>query len=72
MASAVRHHLFNPARSRIDCPGEPHFVLLMKDRKFGDKLGDEAESPRYILTELGVGYRMPKDEMPGMEPDATP
>ena len=27
-----------------------------------DKLGDEAEFPRCIFTELGVGYRMPKGE----------
>ena len=27
------------------------------------KLGDEADSPRCVFTELGVGYRMPKEEM---------
>ncbi len=26
------------------------------------KPGDEADSPRCIFTELGVGYRMPKGE----------
>ena len=26
------------------------------------KPGDEADSPRCIFTELGVGYRMPKEE----------
>ena len=28
------------------------------------KLGDDAEDPKYILTELRVGYRMPKGEDP--------
>ena len=26
------------------------------------KLGDDADNPTYIFTELGVGYRMPKEE----------
>ena len=29
------------------------------------KLGDDAEDPKYILTELRVGYRMPKGESEG-------
>ena len=29
------------------------------------KLGDNAEDPKYILTELRVGYRTPKGEEPG-------
>ena len=28
------------------------------------KLGDDAEDPTYIFTELRVGYRMPKGEKP--------
>ena len=31
------------------------------------KLGDDAEDPTYIFTELRVGYRMPKGETPGEE-----
>ena len=27
-----------------------------------DKLGDEADSPKYIFTELGVGYQMATGE----------
>ena len=29
------------------------------------KLGDDAEDPKYILTEFRVGYRMPKRESEG-------
>ena len=42
-------------------------LCLLKDRELRDKLGDAADSPRYIFTELGVGYRMPKGEMQGEE-----
>ena len=31
------------------------------------KLGDDAENPAYIFTELRVGYRMPKGEKPAQE-----
>ena len=31
------------------------------------KLGDGAEDSKYVLTELRVGYRMPKGEKPGQE-----
>ena len=31
-------------------------------KRLRPKLGDEADSPRCIFTELGVGYRMPKGE----------
>ena len=31
------------------------------------KLGDDAENPAYIITELRVGYRVPKGETPGQE-----
>ena len=31
------------------------------------KLGDDAENPTYIFTELRVGYRMPKGEAQGPE-----
>ena len=31
------------------------------------KLGDNAETPTYIFTELRVGYRMPKGEAPKRE-----
>ena len=31
------------------------------------KLGDNAEDPTYIFTELRVGYRMPKGEEPKRE-----
>ena len=34
------------------------------------KLGDDAENPTYIFTELRVGYRMPKGETPAAEPPA--
>ena len=38
------------------------------------KLGDGAEDSKYVLTELRVGYRMPKGEKPGQEtePPAAP
>ena len=38
------------------------------------KLGDAAEDSKYVLTELRVGYRMPKGEKPGQEtePPAAP
>ena len=38
------------------------------------KLGDAAEDSKYVLTELRVGYRMPKRETPGQqtEPPAAP
>ena len=38
------------------------------------KLGDAAENPTYVFTELRVGYRMPKGEQPaqGAEPPAAP
>ena len=32
------------------------------------RLGDDAEDPKYILTELRVGYRMPKGETQGSKP----
>ena len=31
------------------------------------KLGDDAENPTYVFTELRVGYRMPKGETQGTE-----
>ena len=34
------------------------------------KLGDDAENPTYIFTELRVGYRMPKGETPAEESPA--
>ena len=36
------------------------------------KLGDDAENPTYVFTELRVGYRMPRPEAPGAGPPATP
>ena len=36
------------------------------------KLGDDADNPAYIFTELRVGYRMPKADTPGTGPPATP
>ena len=41
--------------------GDPRLVRGVVKR-LRDKLGDEADSPRFIFTELGVGYRMPKGE----------
>ena len=35
------------------------------------KLGDDADHPTYIFTELRVGYRMPKADSPGTGPPAT-
>ena len=35
------------------------------------KLGDDADNPTYIFTELRVGYRMPKADTPGAGPPAT-
>ena len=35
------------------------------------KLGDDADNPDYIFTELRVGYRMPREDTPGTEPPAT-
>lgn len=31
------------------------------------KLGDDAENPTYIFTQLRVGYRMPRGETKGTE-----
>ena len=36
------------------------------------KLGDDADNPTYIFTEVRVGYRMPKADTPGARPPATP
>ena len=36
-------------------------------RNLRHKLGDDADSPTYIFTELRVGYRMPKEQEPGQE-----
>ena len=36
-------------------------------RNLRRKLGDDADSPIYIFTELRVGYRMPKGSRPGQE-----
>ena len=36
-------------------------------KRLRDKLGDDADNPRYIFTELGVGYRMAKGETQGQE-----
>ena len=44
-------------RSDADDPGRV-FTYVKKLRR---KLGDDAASPAYILTERGVGYRMPAD-----------
>ena len=33
-------------------------------RKLRRRLGDDADSPKYILTERGLGYRMPKPDEP--------
>ncbi len=35
--------------------------------KSSPTLGDNAETPTYIFTELRVGYRMPKGEAPKRE-----
>ena len=35
-------------------------------------LGDDADNPTYIFTELRVGYKMPKADTPGARPPATP
>ena len=35
--------------------------------KLRHKLGDDADNPTYIFTELRVGYRMPKGEGQGRE-----
>ena len=35
------------------------------------KLGDDADHPDYIFTELRVGYKMPRADIPGTEPPAT-
>ncbi|MCY3959963.1 MAG: winged helix-turn-helix domain-containing protein [Chloroflexi bacterium] len=34
-------------------------------RRLRRKLGDDAEDPTYIFTQLRVGYRMPKGEGAG-------
>ena len=35
------------------------------------KLGDDADNPTYVFTELRVGYRMPRADTPGAGPPAT-
>lgn len=39
--------------------GETYIVRSMV-RNLRSKLGDDARNPRFILTETGVGYRMPR------------
>ena len=50
-------HVWNPDRT-----GEPWLVRNLIKR-LRNKLGDDAENPTYIFTQLRVGYRMPKGEM---------
>ena len=35
------------------------------------KLGDDADNPTYIFTELRVGYKMPRSDTPGTAPPTT-
>ncbi len=41
---------------------EPASPMRAAKSSLRRKLGDEAEDPTYIFTELRVGYRMPKGE----------
>ena len=44
---------------RVSSSGDPQ-VVRTHMRRLRRKLGDDADSPRYIFTEPRVGYRMPK------------
>ena len=44
---------------RVSSSGDPQ-VVRTHIRRLRRKLGDDADSPRYIFTEPRVGYRMPK------------
>ena len=46
---------------RITTAADPQ-VVRTHLRRLRRKLGDNADSPSYIFTELGVGYRMPEGE----------
>ena len=48
--------VWGPERS-----GEPGLIRNVV-RRLRRKLGDDADSPRYVFTEPRVGYRMPKGE----------
>ena len=41
---------------RSEWSADPNYVKVFV-RRLRQKLGDDAEHPRYILTEWGVGYR---------------
>ena len=51
--------------------GEPWLVRDMV-RRLRRKLGDDADNPRYIITEPRVGYRMAQGEAANGEPSTTP
>jgi len=44
---------------RVTTAGDPQ-VVRTHMRRLRRKLGDDADNPRYIFTEPGVGYRMPE------------
>ena len=46
---------------RVTSAGDPQ-VVRTHMRRLRRKLGDDADSPRYIFTEPRIGYRMPKAE----------
>ncbi|CAI8057256.1 Transcriptional regulatory protein KdpE [Geodia barretti] len=47
---------------RVTHSGDPQ-VVRTHMRRLRRKLGDDADSPRYIFTEPRVGYRMPEAEV---------
>ena len=56
---------------RVWGPERGRDAWLVRDivRRLRGKLGDDADNPRYIITEPRVGYRMP---MGGTAPEAPP
>ena len=55
------HLLRRVWRLEVDADLRPMRTAISSLRR---KLGDDAEDPTYIFTDLRVGYRMPKGETP--------
>ena len=49
---------------RVTSAGDPQ-VVRTHMRRLRRKVGDDADNPRFIFTEPGVGYRMPAPEIAG-------
>ena len=66
----THEHLFERVwREKGDGNVRPMRTIVSKLRR---TLGDDAGNPTYIFTEPRVGLRMPRGEMHGEEPPATP